>query len=239
MAKKRNSFFEVVDDQIVSDFILTPLYLCTYKLRTLFDQCLFGLVEIISSKSQKKGRKSKIDLGTGELLNFLGIKLDIGGESLIENGTSNQRKSSITPILQLAILLRYFEKREGIAIELNAKDKFFEPEPNSIVRFVVKKPSIVDRQGKRPHFLNTSQWEDVLGQLRFEFRLEGEDHFAYVSKVLGKPVVATISFRKITAFGQRELYNLKYPQMVLARFMGDREGALFIDPICIWLEWKR
>lgn len=233
--KNKPKLIKVSDDYMVSDSIRIPLYLCEYKLHSLFDQCLFGLVEIVSQESRKRGRKVAPEIGIGNLFAFLGIQAKLSGEVSIETGTSKEVKQAISPILQLALLLGYFQKNKEIVVELRGKDILSILQPNSLVRFTAM-ASVVRIDDKPPDFLTCTHWDAVKSQLRLEVELEKQPHIAWVAELYGRIVVATISTSNITPYGTRELFLPALRQHLLARFMGDRSDALFMDPICIWLE---
>lgn len=232
---KKTEEFRVMYDRIEGKTPRIPLYLCEYKLRTLFDQCFFGIVEVFTQESRKKGYKIASEIGIGNLLEVFGIKGGIGGETHIENEISTKMKQSISPILQLAILLSYFQKNKEVVIELEKEDTLSTLSPNSLVRFVAE-PSIVTSHDEPPSFLTQTQWNNVKRLMEFESELEDQSHVAWIAKLYDRKAVATISTLKITPFGTREFYWPQVSQHILARFMGDRSGTLFMDPICIWME---
>ncbi len=214
-----------------------PLYLCEYKLRSLFDQCVFGIVEVVIQESKKSGEKVTPEISTSNVLKLLGVEAKLGGELIKETGISKQVRQTISPIMQLEILLSYFEKSKEMAIELINEDILSTLQPNSLVRFTAE-PFIVRLDDKPPSFLLKSQWDDVKRQLQFEIEFERQPHLAWVSKLYNQIVIATISTSNITPHGFRgpgipTIYNA---QNVLARFIGHRLGVLFMDLICTWAE---
>lgn len=233
--KNKLQLIRAGDCYMLGDSIRIPLYLCEYKLRSLFDQCLFGLVEVVTQESRKRGRKVAPEIGIGNLFAFLGIQAKLSGEGSIETGTSKEVKQTISPILQLALLLGYFQKSKEVVVELKGKDALSILQPNSLVRFTAI-ASIVGIDDKPPDFLISTHWDAVKSQLRFEIELEKQSHVAWVAKLYDRIVVATISMSNITPHGERDFFSPTTRQHLLARFMGDRSGALFMDPICIWLE---